>query len=112
MLTPGLVTRRISLPQGRRNFELRADHAQERRRRLLGAIEDPPWVAQYTELYRDAQPVVRPAMLADEGEIGAVQRVVPYPLGLLERDGQKRLALVRRQQLTAWHGLPRFSMAG
>lgn len=51
-------------------------------------------------------------MLADEREIGAAQSVVPYPLRLVLRDGEYHLALVQHQQLTAWHALSRFSMAG
>jgi hypothetical protein len=104
MLPPGLLALTVLIPAFLRHFELRRHHAQQGRERWLINTQDDARKSQIAKLNSKAKPVFRPAMLANDGQVGFTERVVPDELILGSRQGKQAVALGGRKNRTTGHG--------
>ena len=104
VLAPGLFPLAVIAPALDRRPELIGDQFQQRRERRLIDAQDDAGETQVAELHREAQTVRGPAPLADDGQVGVAEGVVPDQVILGLRQRQEAFPLGGGQNRTARHG--------
>ena len=105
MLPPGLLALTVLIPVFHRYFELRRHHTQQGRKRWLIDTQDDARKSQIAKLDSKAKPVCRPAMLANDQQVGFTERVVPDEFILGSRQCKQAVAFGSRKNRTTRHGV-------
>jgi hypothetical protein len=104
VLAPGFRPLRVLRPGVRLNAQLAADDVQQGRGRLRIRRQGETGIAQVAQLYRETEPVVIAAPLADHRQVGFGEGVMPDEVVVSSREGKQAGAVGGRQQTAARHG--------
>jgi hypothetical protein len=88
MFPPSLIPVRIQVPRSGWNLKLFCDQIKNRIIRLFIFGENSPGIPEIAHQYGNAEPVMVPAVLPHEGNLGLAQREQANQLSLVFGKGQ------------------------